>query len=368
MNVANRGNNRPLARSLLYSAATPGLKKISPIRLISTIIALAFTFYAGVMTGMNTSISQHHDCNLSQKSTMVERNQPAQEKCQCNDEDEIEARVEERVKEEMAKSISEADKNPKSVQKESNTQKGTDEEKAKCDTSSYQRFSPGMGMFATGAAFTKKEEFMKTFDYGYPLDNFGRNSESDVLMLYNSASVPWSISEASPADGLPYIKDPLEATAQCQQMNVVLSNSACLAIMWQYESFHVQRWIRTKKDPSVLTPVGRGRDSRGGDGDQFSPPSIENTQKHWKMLRDYLESVEELVNNLRPITEKIKRENTIIVMVCNHGQSPLLLNFACSCRARGLDISNILLFATDRQTLELAESLGMTAYFDEKVR
>lgn len=43
------------------------------------------------------------------------------------------------------------------------------------------------------------------------------------------------------------------------------------------------------------------------------------------------------------------------------------MNFACSARARGLDISNILVFATDEETKELAEGVGLTAYFDKRV-
>ena len=43
------------------------------------------------------------------------------------------------------------------------------------------------------------------------------------------------------------------------------------------------------------------------------------------------------------------------------------MNFACSARARGLDISNVLVFATDEETKELAEGVGLAAYFDKRV-
>jgi hypothetical protein len=52
--------------------------------------------------------------------------------------------------------------------------------------------------------------------------------------------------------------------------------------------------------------------------------------------------------------------------VCNFGQSQLLLNFACAARARGLDVSSVLVFATDQETKDLAQSVGLTAFFDEK--
>jgi len=38
-----------------------------------------------------------------------------------------------------------------------------------------------------------------------------------------------------------------------------------------------------------------------------------------------------------------------------------------SSRAKGLDISNVLVFATDEESKELAESVGLAAYFDKRV-
>ena len=57
----------------------------------------------------------------------------------------------------------------------------------------------------------------------------------------------------------------------------------------------------------------------------------------------------------------------VIVMVCNLGQSELLLNFVCAAKSRGIDLSAVLVFATDTETKELAEGLGLTAFYDEVV-
>jgi hypothetical protein len=84
------------------------------------------------------------------------------------------------------------------------------------------------------------------------------------------------------------------------------------------------------------------------------------------MLKNYLASIDDVLAELKPIVEAIAIENTIIVMVVNFGQSELLLNFACAARSRGLDTSNVLVFTTDKQAKELAESVGLTAYFDER--
>ena len=43
------------------------------------------------------------------------------------------------------------------------------------------------------------------------------------------------------------------------------------------------------------------------------------------------------------------------------------MNFVCSAKARGLDISSVLLFATDQETKDLAEGLGLAAFYDETV-
>jgi hypothetical protein len=41
------------------------------------------------------------------------------------------------------------------------------------------------------------------------------------------------------------------------------------------------------------------------------------------------------------------------------------MNFACSARTRGFDLSQVLVFATDLKTKALAEGLGLTAFYDE---
>ena len=81
------------------------------------------------------------------------------------------------------------------------------------------------------------------------------------------------------------------------------------------------------------------------------------------MLIDYLQKLESTTERLKPIAAKVAGEgNTVVVMVCNFGQSELLFNFVCSARARGLDLSPILLFATDSDIRDLATSLGIAVF------
>jgi len=42
-------------------------------------------------------------------------------------------------------------------------------------------------------------------------------------------------------------------------------------------------------------------------------------------------------------------------------------NFVCNARAKGLDLSHIIMFATDKVTFELSKSLGIRAWYDETI-
>jgi len=225
-------------------------------------------------------------------------------------------------------------------------------------------FSKGMANFASGAVTTNKEEFLKAFDYGYPQDQYGTSDSSkEVLILYGGEQyIPKNV-DASTSQSIPFTNDPVAATSKCHEMSVVVTDTPCLVIMNGYKSYHVQRWLRIEGD---LKHVSRGLHSNGYD--DFKTPMLSQTNRHWVKLKKYFDSLDQAVRELRPIAERIKVNNTIIVMVCNFGQSPLLINFACSSRARGFDISNLLVFATDKETLELSQSLGLSAYYDDRVR
>lgn len=83
------------------------------------------------------------------------------------------------------------------------------------------------------------------------------------------------------------------------------------------------------------------------------------------MLKNHFASFDE--NKIKKATEGIAKDNTIIVMVCNKGQSDLLMNFACNAKARKLDMSNVLVFATDEETRSIAAGLGLAAFYDKAV-
>ena len=75
--------------------------------------------------------------------------------------------------------------------------------------------------------------------------------------------------------------------------------------------------------------------------------------------------MDSLEDRLKPILTKIAKENTIVVMVCNNGVLDLMMNFVCSARARNLDISNLLVFATDEETRTALTSMNIAVFDDE---
>lgn len=231
------------------------------------------------------------------------------------------------------------------------------------------------GNSAVNAVRLSSHEFLNTFDYGYPTDNIAQTKE--ILMLYNSKDlVPNVDKEADGGDEnielIPFIDNLSTATAKCQEMNVVISQAPCLAISMTTGrgSFHVQRWSRHRLGDSggnssnKLVPVSRGLDKTYDEGD---PPGKHHTEQHWSRLNTYLNRYEQAIKELKSVTERIKVNNTIIVMVSNFGHSELLMNFICSAKSRNLDVSNILVFATDEETFEITKSLGIAAYMGKKV-
>mmetsp|Transcript_24051 Transcript_24051/g.29542 ORF Transcript_24051/g.29542 Transcript_24051/m.29542 type:complete len:581 (-) Transcript_24051:98-1840(-) len=241
------------------------------------------------------------------------------------------------------------------------------------------RFGPELFQVAVGAIAVEKGDFVTKYDYG--VADYPNSGEEQVLILYNNyqALPDNNNGEKKSSPAVQFGEKPLtmsveNATANCDIMNVALNRmqtkKQCIALVDGYDSFIMQHWMRVHKKVGGLSRendlihVGRGKENHGGN--QFCPPTTKAIDKHWNtQLLPFIKSVDKLLDELRPIAESVKKENTIIVMVVNKGQSVLLMNFVCSTKAKGFDISNVLLFATDLETLELARGLGVTAYYDK---
>lgn len=95
--------------------------------------------------------------------------------------------------------------------------------------------------------------------------------------------------------------------------------------MGQYQSFHIQKFMRLpeevgkKLDSSIpLRLVNRGAQASGRLS--AKPPRKDQTMEYWNTLKTYLATLDSVLEELKPIAQKVARQNTVIVMTCNHGQ------------------------------------------------
>lgn len=317
-------------------------------------------FYAGIVAGTNSAvtsgISPENDC------TSFERN-PEREKMMA------------KVKQ-QAKTIFELKEKLRKAE-----QKQFDNAEVKCADDTEARFSSEVDAIANGMAYVDRTTFAERFDVGVPLMESVTGNEQ-VLILYSTSkslpsSDPYKLAETKSNTQIPFFDDIDTATENCDTMNLILAQPfeprQCFAMMGQYRSYHLQKFMRLPEktgqqlDSSApLRLVNRGAQSSGRLS--VKVPTKMMTLEYWQSLTTYFQHWDATVQELSPIAAKVAVDNTLIVMVANHGHSELLMNFACTSRARGLDISQVLVFATDEETKDLAEGLGMHSFYDEKVK
>ncbi|GKY90578.1 hypothetical protein MPSEU_000031500 [Mayamaea pseudoterrestris] len=223
---------------------------------------------------------------------------------------------------------------------------------------------------------------------GVPLDE-SKPTNSQVLILHQThLSLPSDAIHAKEAISL--TDAPLlsahDATENCDILAVTLLEhptsglrKQCVALMGQFESWHLQKFMRLphrndnvttysgrRMDSSVaLRYVNRGAQPSGRVGNVA--PTMETTRIYWEILQKYLSSFDANLKALEPIVKNMALgpTNAVVVMVVNLGQSELLLNFICHARRRNLDLSNVLVFATDLETRDLVANMGVAVYYDE---
>lgn len=247
---------------------------------------------------------------------------------------------------------------------------------------STSRTSNGVSDFAHGFARIDHDEFIQTYDYGVASQHFDSKGSSEALILYTKKAVPSDAKTAAAVTGndgeMAPLLDAKTATENCDVMNVVTlaarNADTCTVVLSDYESFHMQRWMRqpyplrmsrshTLQRSLPLRHVGRGVGNNGKDS--FPAPRIKHQVSNMKALKTYFEALDDVKRELSPIAKRVAKNNAIVVLVCNKGQSDLLMNFACSSKAKGLDISNFLVFATDQHTYDVAKGMGFEAFFDK---
>ena len=251
-------------------------------------------------------------------------------------------------------------------------------------------FTQGLASMIAGAVVTPKSNFTTAIDLGVPLDELDDDVPDDVLVLYSiPESMPNSLQDQAhqQTSPLPRVLDSATALENCEILQVALvdhsaSKNQCLALVPQYEAYHILKYMRLSTssktenkdndDDSIqhqpLQLVSRGVNSHGAS--PFVPPNDAWRREAWAMLRKYLSSHERVLADVRAVINQhaTPYRRALVVMVCNWGQSELLLNFVCHAQSRGMDLACVLVFATDEQTKALAEGLGLAVYYDRHVR
>ncbi len=240
-------------------------------------------------------------------------------------------------------------------------------------------FPSTISSFAQGMVRIPQEQFLTQFEYGIPEDFVTDPGMKEAVILYNSESaLPQSVVDKSLTDWESMMNDALsveEATKNCDTMNVIYRNpdkreGQCFVIVNNYESYHIQKWRKTKDSKGVKTKlqvVARTVDERGRN--DFPIPRQWNIEKHQRMLQVFMSSEEQMKEELKSILERIAIQNTIIVMTTNAGQVDLLANFVCAARAKDMDISNLLVVTTDLSAFEFVKNvLGVEAFYNQEVR
>jgi hypothetical protein len=224
--------------------------------------------------------------------------------------------------------------------------------------------------FAQNYGTIPREDLNRLLEIGVPLDEMkpGRDPE-DALILYPTGTT------------LPnhptYMKmNATTATENCMSVKLILQDAKpqkkqCLVILPQWESYHVHKFMRLPKEDrkpeNKKLPLRYVSNSHADKGQYNGVPSMSShTLPFYASLVEYLQNMERVTKDLTAHLKKLNSK-TIIVLVCNHGQSELLHNFVCNAQAKGLDLGQIFLFATDEKTYDLAESLGIPAFYDQSI-
>ena len=216
-------------------------------------------------------------------------------------------------------------------------------------------------------------EFKTKYNDGTPKDFLSNIGNSEAIILYNTLeSLPTNFKEMREIQTF----TTQQALQNCDTMNVVYQNpkvnsGQCLAILSDYESYHLQKWMQFDDKTSKsrfhheLHPVGQTMNSKGRN-DILSPDEF-NMKTHEQMLNRFLNTQDQMKLELKEKLERIAIDNIVIVMTTNFGQSELLTNFVCAANAKGFDISNVLVFATDPRAANVSEGLGLETFYDEEV-
>lgn len=230
--------------------------------------------------------------------------------------------------------------------------------------------------FASAMSLVDRDEFARLLDIGVPLEASERTNNK-VLLLHAKDALPnTNHSTLHGRSRIQSIDSVEDAVQNCNYVSVVLTqphrHDQCIAIVGQYNSYHVHKFMRVAEPTGQIDSNLPLKLVRRGADPKFSfttrTPSVKQTRHYWnETLRDYFSHLDFYLEELEPILKEVALCKTVIVMVCNQGQAELLMNFVCNAKAKGLDLSGIVVFATDTETERMASGLGLATFYNEQV-
>ena len=362
--------NAPTSMGNRRGAATPVFRTVTWLVIVVTTSSLAF--YLGVWTGMKMNLPP---------SPGEQRTLSTNSRASCGLEDVDSSELQRRVSslvEQRLKSMDAADtaNDRKTLRKGAcdglevetfcpkygyvlpRSEKESSGLRKTSDSSAYHLLPKSLRHFVNGIVRVTKEDFMNTFDQGVPPNPLTEGEGFEALIIYNKKEALPSDDavrkraqgDGPPSQGLPVLSAE-KATENCETMNIVLTNNPsntnqCLALVGsQYQSYHVDRWMRRKlkygpldkKEPLRLST--RGFTAAGKE--EFYPPTEYQVREHQERLMTYFEVSSQLKSRLKTMLEKMGTK-TVVVLTSNFGQSELLLNFACNSRSKGFSLVSVL--------------------------
>mmetsp|Transcript_6912 Transcript_6912/g.13031 ORF Transcript_6912/g.13031 Transcript_6912/m.13031 type:complete len:616 (+) Transcript_6912:258-2105(+) len=343
-------------------------KKLSIFTIVKYVLVSGLSFYFGSIITVKSFGSEDSILNTHQISE-IKRNYEALLQVERKRNEELNARVQEHSKYDSSPQQA---MNINSHNSQENRDNYDNHEEGRLPDAEIGQslFDSSLQYMAVGISKIDREDFLGNFDYGSPSDGIS----PVLLMHHNQRSLPMSNEKKRQLSSSIVPMSAMDATENCDFLYVVTvpnkKDRMCTAIVQNYENFHMQKWMRRSEHggPLIRTEplryVNRGMNSKGMR--TFRVPDQSTIMKHWETLGTYFKNFHDVLVELKPIAEKVAVKNTIIVMTCNMGQSELLMNFVCNAKAKGLDVSNVLVFPTDQETKDLAEGLGLATFYDEK--
>lgn len=273
---------------------------------------------------LGTTVSLYAGVDCSNKSNVVAT--PLK-----NDEEVIQAKVQELLKEREEALLSKHTALVhKMVEQECGSRAAAGSSGAGSEGSSMIYDPDTIGAMFSGMALTPKQNFTNLVELGVPLDKVKKDS-SHVLMLYSKQSaMPQKLQPDAwkQTGSIPELmmQEPLE---NCDMLNVLLvdhskSRNQCLALVPQYESYHLHHFMRAPERTNglhgalnhqePLRLVSRGLTPRGKE--EYAPPSKRVTDMAFDVLKTYFDSLEDVTNDLKQVIKNdMKPYNDKIIIV-----------------------------------------------------